>query len=134
MTNRYIDANEFKGHIDAFIKLEEYYHPYGKHDLIPISEVLDRLEQTPTVDVAPIEHGRWVLMDIYMSGNEKVWSIECSRCYNDYCHHCFTKDEINTPDLDIISNYCPSEEEELPYYCPYCGAKMNEKMERGWEY
>ena len=58
-----------------------------------------RLSEIPSVDVAPVRHGRWLLRHV---GHGHYW--ECSVCHKNPCIY-VTKD----------TNYCPN-----------CGAKMEE--------
>lgn len=58
------------------------------------------MEQEPAADVAPVAHGRWVIVDDgVMIGDGK--HMECSVC------HTWKKDRIKTD------------------YCPNCGARMD---------
>ena len=58
--------------------------------------------RTPTADVAPVVHGRWVEKEKYTFGI----MYDCSLCEN-----------------RILDNGNPW------HYCPNCGAKMDEKEE-----
>lgn len=70
-----------------------YFGQYGHG----AARVLDRV---PAADVAPVVHGRWVIVDDgVMIGDGK--HMECSVC------HTWNKDRIKTD------------------YCPNCGAKMD---------
>lgn len=61
------------------------------------------LYKIPTVDAAPVVHGRWV--ERLYPGDEHV---ECSICKKQYYED----------DLYIGGN-------DFPKYCPHCGAKMD---------
>lgn len=60
----------------------------------------DKIKAIPAADVAPVRHGRWVIVDDgVMIGDGK--HMECSEC------HTWKKDRIKTG------------------YCPNCGARMD---------
>jgi hypothetical protein len=66
-----------------------------------IQRALDLVGETPTVDVAPVAHGRWI---------EAKGAIRCSECMNEplYDYHGRLK---------------------LSMACPHCGAKMEVEHE-----
>ncbi len=62
---------------------------------IDISNVLERIENFPTIEAEPVKHGKW----------KKIQSFaRCSEC----------KHEVNWGSKDFLSPYCPN-----------CGAKMD---------
>ena len=66
-------------------------------DCVPVSIVIEAIEEAPTVDAEPVRHGRWVK----------------DKNGDTYCSHCDT--------------YIPvvwGEEIEETDHCPNCGAKM----------
>lgn len=67
--------------------------------VIPISE----LDALPTIDAAPVRHGRWIMTNDHEDGTA---DFECSNC--EYDDTFFTK---------ILEIYIK--------YCPHCGAKMD---------
>lgn len=67
---------------------------YIKYKAIPV----EAIEQAPTLDLAPVAHGRWI------PGEEK-----CPVC---------KKDKFDGLDADIWADWQPA-------YCPNCGAKMD---------
>ena len=69
--------------------------------------IIDELEKIPTVDAAPVVHGRWIKMTGMMPP-EYHGHYECSECqwHMKGLRNSWTR------------------EEELPY-CPNCGAKMD---------
>ena len=89
-------------------------------------------EYTPSADVTPVRHGRWILE----AHDERVnyrWNVtaECSEC-------CDEQKEIwagffpNVPppiarDVALVS----AESVKLSNYCPNCGAKMDGGAENG---
>ena len=62
------------------------------------------LEKVPTVDAAPVKHGRWMKMTGMMPP-EYVGHYECSVCQWHGSHHNATEREYR--------------------FCPRCGAKMD---------
>lgn len=99
---RYIDADELKEYINAFIRVDEHYHPKGKHDLIPISEVYDRIEQTPTADVVERKKGKWI-------GDAKYGWIPSISMWWQTTYECSICGEKGIKDWQ---------------FCPHCGADM----------
>ena len=68
---------------------------------------INHVASTPSADVAPVRHGRWILnTDNFSPG------MRCSLC------------AINFP---VICGDCVKK--ELDNYCPNCGAKMDGKAE-----
>lgn len=63
-------------------------------------QIIDRINEQPTVDAVPVVHGRWIF---------KENMIRSPYAKNAYCSEC----------LEEIS--CCSR------YCPNCGAKMDKK-------
>lgn len=62
----------------------------------------------PAADVAPVVHGRWVLLD---------------ECYNEgvYCSACHKK----------VYKKCYANQKIKSKFCPHCGAKMDGGAENG---
>lgn len=67
-------------------------------DPVLIHAILNTLDNTPTVDAAPVVHGRW---DMATDGD----GVVCSVCGTDFC---------------ILLN-----ETDGFKYCPNCGARMD---------
>lgn len=62
---------------------------------------------TPSADVTPVRHGRWVNKPLIKSfKHTNIPVVECSACGIDFC--------------DIINNHY-----FMYKYCPNCGAKMD---------
>ena len=59
--------------------------------------IADEIEKLPSADVAPVRHGRWVVID--------AGALRCSFC------------GVSFPDLHPLY--------EKARYCPCCGSKMN---------
>lgn len=64
-------------------------------------------EYTPTADVAPVRHGRWIPTD--MGGGEPDEAYVCSNCKAPWTTIYGTPAENNM------------------HYCPHCGAKMDKE-------
>lgn len=66
------------------------------------------VDAMPTLDVAPVVHGRWVLLD---------------ECYNEgvYCSACHKK----------VYKKCYANKKIKSKFCPHCGAKMDGGAENG---
>ena len=73
---------------------------------IKITNVIERIEDFPTADVAPVRHGRW-----YSRGGR----FRCSVCDN----KAFLKDIGGT------GGWSHEYEQQKSPYCPNCGAKMD---------
>ena len=65
-------------------------------------------EYTPSADVAPVRHGRWLHTEEPL-GWEDVDCMECSACHDSWI---------------IEEDYC-FDDMPLWNYCPSCGAKMD---------
>ncbi len=96
---RLIDADALKNHI------ESYYDKF-----IFVSAVKCLIDNSPTIEAEPVKHGRWIsekVINLY--NGEKRNARECSECGATY----FVYDVANVVD-------------EIPHYCPNCGAIMDE--------
>lgn len=68
------------------------------------------IDESPTIDAVPVVHGRWEYVDTRLL--QTYYS--CSECRNVTC--------------DYIINQQTLKNDRL-YYCPNCGAKMDEVSE-----
>ena len=102
---RLIDGDELK------FKLPNTYHNGFENcrecRLLEREEVNAYIDRMPTIDAAPVVHGRWVMMD-GMKPPEYHHHHQCSVC----------------------ESYAPMRppyggKEALSPFCPWCGAKMN---------
>lgn len=85
--------------MEEYIKREEAIEA-AKHAWAKGIETSQYIETIPSANVAPVRHGRWVIVDDgVMIGDGK--HMECGVC------HTWSKDRIKT-------NYCPN-----------CGARMD---------
>ena len=95
MADEYIKREDAIDYIEGFVTMNKYYHPYSKRTTIPIAEAIARINETPSADVQPVMHGKWILKEIL-----GVRLIGCSVC---------------------CKNYLWSTDK----YCPNCGARMD---------
>ncbi len=70
--------------------------------------VLMHIQQAPAIDVAPVRHGRWILV------NKSYGEYECSVCHarDSNCSDYYGVHDVTEQD-----------------WCPYCGAFMKLKDE-----
>lgn len=90
--------------IDADALIQPLKLQIERYDRIGASEraeayrnVLLEISEAPTIDAAPVKHGRWI--DVNRSDGLR----ECSACHDWQIHY----------------------EKYIPNYCPNCGAKMD---------
>lgn len=102
---RLIDANALKGK-------REWFDCNECGDECDIEFVKwDDIEKAPTIDAAPVVHGRWV--------HDDLGHTYCSKCNERLPYiHCYSEEPF--------SDYDEEWDEEIPEtrYCPNCGAKM----------
>ena len=100
---RLIDADEVIRDLASLKYSKEYGKVGGTYNLA-IDDCIEEIEATPALDAKPIVYAHWI------EGNEDHVSCD-SICYYtcSECNHSFSDD---TP------------------YCPNCGAKMDEEVER----
>ena len=87
----------------------EWFRPYGHTDEgIPYYRLVTDIRGMKAADVAPVLHGRWVLLD---------------ECYNEgvYCSACHKK----------VYKTCYANQKIKSKFCPNCGAKMDGGAENG---
>ena len=87
----------------------EWFRPYGHTDEgIPYYGLVTDIRGMKAADVAPVVHGRWVLLD---------------ECYNEgvYCSACHKK----------VYKKCYANQKIKSKFCPHCGAKMDGGAENG---
>lgn len=113
---RPIDADEvFKAAYDMACQsvlipgCEDYAHG--------LREAANYIENAPTLDVAPVRHGRWEQDYELVQGmedNSEYPYVACNLCgHREY-----------DVDLNDYTDY-----DDLPKYCPNCGAKMDAGQE-----
>lgn len=101
---RLIDANEIPYHKSGFPKGDGF-------DSGLDWAFREDIEKLPTVDAAPVVHGRWI--PLATSWGDKA---TCSVCGRDLC--------VNEPGNGLLDI------EDL-HYCPNCGAKMDGGTDNG---
>ena len=80
---------------------------------VSFEAVLRDIDNQPTVDAEPVKRGRWINERIHnLHNGEQRDARECSECGAVY----FVYDMANALD-------------EVPRYCPNCGAKMEGVIE-----
>lgn len=88
---------------EEFLKKTEKYIDYGH---VVYEEDLDTaLAQTPTIDAEPVRHGHWTDKQIDWHKGETYCSVCGQEAGAEYGRYTYIKSK----------------------YCPYCGAKMDEK-------
>ena len=99
--------------IDADALTEDFLNDYDNyvmeglrgnfHDMIRITDVIERIKDSPTLDCAPVKHGRWEKEEDFIGKKYK-----CSMCKKviryDRAYVCFG---------ELIFDFCP-----------FCGAEM----------
>ena len=97
---RLIDADKMR---DDWLENGENEYVYDTN------AVLESIDAQPTVDAAPVVHGKWLI--------DEYEYYDCSVCGQSYFNGCDSHQEAE----DRLKNH--------PYdvysYCPYCGAKMD---------
>ena len=104
---RLIDADEAIDYVNALITVHRYYHPRSTTENFPISEVIARINEVPTVEATPVKHGHWIERTDYVGDTY----YDCSACGESW----------TTIEGDPWDNGMD--------YCPQCGAKMDEVTE-----
>lgn len=99
--DEYIERKALREAFDnADADIVEEYEDGGSDWGFGRQNILEVINSVPAADVAPVRHGRWVIVDDgVMIGDGK--HMECSKC------HTWKKDRIKTG------------------YCPNCGARMD---------
>lgn len=67
------------------------------------------IDEQPTVDAAPVVHGRWIEREIYESTPKMIDEWQSARCTKCKTYH-------TTPYMYYFTIY---------KYCPNCGARMD---------
>lgn len=98
-----IDRKQAISWIECWLGLHKYYHPYSKCKTMPTSEVLDILNRVPSAE----KTGKWIEQDDEY--NDTIY--QCSVCGEEF----------------VTIEGTPAD--NLWYYCPNCGARMEAKNE-----
>lgn len=101
---RYIDADNIQ-----FITVP--IAPLSKRDQVHYEKVVFKrgIDNEPTVDVAPVRHGKWIPNEIMVHNYYAITGFKCSVCGEGSltdCGHFIT----------IKTNFCPN-----------CGARMDQE-------
>ena len=89
------------------IRLNHYDRVNGnEHYVFGVEAVLEYAENLPTIDVEPVQHGRWIDRGDYIT--TAYGSLDLKVCSN--CNAEVTLDGYD-------------------YFCPNCGAKMDAEVE-----
>lgn len=84
--------------------LREGWLKWGANEYVyDTNAFLDSIDEEPTLDVAPVVHGRW--------------TIECDNFDCEFMRCSVCGEEFYNGDNDTV--------DMLPNYCPNCGAKMD---------
>ena len=82
---RYIDADRLVKNIAAI----------GDMRKLSTKTVGIAIDDTPTVDVVEVKHGRWKKIHVTLLGKIELYNLECSECgtvgEGNYCHNCGAK-------------------------------------------
>ena len=76
----------------------KYDSNLGGYDTIMLYEVQSAIECLPSIDAEPVRHGHWD----FNYGNPLAGNFVCSECLEEF--------------------------DQCTYYCPNCGAKMDEEL------
>ena len=99
------------------LKEEMDYPGRSEEFMIAIDVAIADLADAPTIDAAPVVHGRWV--DRW-GGKYANPHYECSECKKSALYKC---------DYDVLANGLWLQ--DLSDYCPHCGAKMDLEVPDG---
>ena len=78
------------------------------HDFVHLNVARKAIEEAPAADVAPVVHGRWILLGKNEHDYETSVEEKCSLCGR----------YVYRYDTELQDNYCPN-----------CGAKMDKEDE-----
>ena len=93
-----------------------------------ISQVKDLIVAAPTIDAAPVVHGRWVWFENRPVADDEdpecigITGYECSECGNNDSTCIRFYEELSVYSISCIKEGL---KESLTNYCPSCGAKMD---------
>ena len=77
---------------------------------IPTSFICDTIDNVPTIEAKPVVHAHW---------DENRCCTHCERTYMDIA-------------IAVWEDFSENEG-DIPSWCPYCGAQMDESISRGHE-
>ena len=88
--------------IDADAMREDWLENGENEYVYDTNAVLESIDVQPTIEAAPVVHGRWIE---YHNEENGTWHYDCSVCDDGYAM--------------TVKDYRPHN------YCPNCGAKMD---------
>ena len=104
---RYFDADS----------LREYWLTNGKNERVyNTNDFLDSIDYQPSADVQLVVHAHWDCIENVHSYEGTFDGYECS-----HCHKMFLDDMCENNGSDYV------DAKKDFKYCPFCGAKMDEK-------
>lgn len=83
--------------IDADAMRQEWLENGQNEYVYDTNAVLDSIDAQPTIEAAPVRHGRWVKLGQRTHGGERNYTHYCSKCgqngFDDYarCPNCGAK-------------------------------------------
>ena len=80
-------------------------HQDFSYSTLMMYEIADEVDDAPTIDVAPVVRGEWLVTDAYPH------RVYCSVCYK----------------TNVLNEEWLYEKNDYPKYCMWCGAKMEDK-------
>ena len=81
-------------------------------------ETIEELNKAPAVDAVPVVHAHWDCIENVISYEGTFDAYECS-----HCHKSLLDDLCQNNGSDYVNAKNDFK------YCPFCGAKMDEKTE-----
>ena len=106
----YIDREALEADLNNRLSALRYKNGYYDHYTDGFDECVDRVENFPTADVAPVKYGKWVYDSNGMDWGLGAWICSECGCKNNN----LGMDNRIKPLLFEGSKYCPN-----------CGAKMD---------
>ena len=86
----YIERDAVIEWVESWLNMDRYYHPNGKHNNIPITELYALLKQIPTADVVEAKRAHLVIANPYGECSACGMLIDIRDGYN-YCPNCGAK-------------------------------------------
>ena len=99
---RPIDGVKLEEILEKWLKECEFSEPDGNVEAQAVYACICELHNMPTLDIAPVVHGKWVFAD--------DGYLRCSEC---------------TQKAPVVQPYDDEPTTTATNYCPYCGAIMN---------
>ena len=87
---------------------ENVRHSKSKLYMLGWNDAIDAIiYDTPTIDVIPVRHAKWILKITKIGGIDWPSGMKCSGC---------GEDALNAEGIDFLTDFCP-----------HCGARMDEE-------